>query len=109
MQTLVQVICSNGTSLRDRIVNDNAGLGKFELVVQRQYQPGRAQGWAKVRSTRPDRTGVLNIEWDADTRMLICRVVNRGKGRPNRILGDFVDYLFDRCRGRIQAVNIIPR
>jgi hypothetical protein len=53
--------------------------------------------------------GALNIEGDADTSILLCRVVNRGAGRPHLILGDFVDYLFHRLRRRIEAVNIIPR
>ena len=90
MQTLVQVVCSKGKSLRDVIVNDSK-LQDFGLVTQKKQQPGRRHGWAKIRSTDSDRQGALNIEWDADTSILLCRVVNRGAGRPNRVLGDFVD------------------
>lgn len=108
MQTLVQVVCSKGKSLRDVIVNDGK-LEQFGLVTQKKQQPGRRHGWAKIRSSEPDRRGALNIEWDADTSILLCRVVNRGPGRPNRVLGDFVDYLFHRFRRRIEAVNILPR
>jgi hypothetical protein len=108
MQTLVQVICSKGTSLRDSIVNDPR-LSEFALVIHKKQQPGRRHGWAKIHSTEGRRRGALNIEWDADTSILVCRVVNRGAGRPNLILGDFVDYLFRRFRRRIEAVNIIPR
>ena len=108
MQTLVQVVCSKGKSLRDVIVNDTK-LSDFSLVTQKKQQPGRRHGWAKIRSSEPDRRGALNIEWDADTSILLCRVVNRGAGRPNRVLGDFVDYLFHRWRRRIEAVNILPR
>ena len=108
MQTLIQVVCSRGNSLRDAIVND-AQLSKFGLVTQKKQQPGRSRGWAKVHSNADGRQGALNIEWDADTNILLCRVVNRGAGRPNLIIGDFVDYLFKRYRRRIQAVNIIPR
>ncbi len=108
MQTLVQVICSKGKSLRDSIVNDPR-LEKFGLVIQKKQQPGRKNGWAKLHSTEPGRWGALNIEWDADTSILVCRVVNRGKGRPHRLLGDFVGYLFHCFRTRIEAVNIVPR
>jgi hypothetical protein len=48
------------------------------------------------------------MEWDADAGILVCRVVNRGRGRPNLITGDFVDYLLRRQRGRITAINVIP-
>jgi hypothetical protein len=108
MQTLLQVVCSRGTSLRDAIVND-AKLGEFGLVTEKKQQPGRPHGWAKIRSTEPGRQGALNLEWDADTGILLCRIVNRGAGRPNQVLGDFVAYLFQRHRRRIEAVNIIPR
>jgi hypothetical protein len=90
------------------IVNDSK-LAHFGLVTQKKHQPGRRHGWAKIRSSEADRRGALNIEWDADTSILLCRVVNRGAGRPNRVLGDFVDYLFQRWRRRIEAVNILPR
>ena len=108
MQTLVQVICTKGNSLRDSIVRDSK-LSEFGLVIQKKQQPGRQHGWAKIHSSYEDRRGALNIEWDADTSILLCRVVNRGAGRPHLILGDFVDYLFHRFRRRIEAVNIIPR
>ncbi len=112
MQVLVQVVCtpSKGSrgSLRDAIAKDRQ-LAKSNLQVSEQKRPGRAHGWAKVHSTLPDRHGAINIEWDADTSVLVCRVVTRGKGQPNLIIGDFVDYLLRRHRRRIQAVNIIPR
>lgn len=108
MQTLVQVICTRGRSLRDSIVND-AKLHEYRLQVDEKQRPGRAQGWAKLHSTIRNRRGALNLEWDADTAILLCRVVNRGAARPHLILGDFVDYIFHRHRKRIEAVNIIPR
>jgi hypothetical protein len=108
MQTLVQVVCSKGKSLREAITSDHR-LADFDLVNQKSHQPGRQHGWAKIRSTAAGRQGALNIEWDADTNILLCRVVNRGAGRPNRVLGDFIGYLFQRHRRRIEAVNIIPR
>ena len=108
MQTLVQVVCSKGKSLRDVITSDKK-LADFGLATHKKHQPGRQHGWAKIRSTEAGRQGALNIEWDGDTSILLCRVVNRGAGRPNRVLGDFVDYLFQYHRRRIEAVNIIPR
>ncbi len=108
MQTLLQVVCTKGPGLREAIVNDPK-LADFGLVTQKKQQPGRRHGWAKILSNEADRRGALNIEWDADTCMLLCRVVNRGAGRPHRVLGDFVDFLFQRFRRRIAAINIIPR
>ena len=108
MQTLIQVVCSRGKSLRDVITNDKR-LSDFGLETHKKQQPGRRHGWAKIRSSESDRQGALNIEWHGDTNILLCRVVNRGSGRPNRVIGDFVDYLFQCHRRRIQAVNIIPR
>jgi len=51
----------------------------------------------------------LNIEWDSDTQVLLCRVITRGSGKPNLIIGDFVDYLMRRFPKRIQTINIIRR
>ena len=108
MQVLVQAVCSRGPTLRDVVAKDRA-LERDDLTVTEQKRPGRPRGWTKVHSTRPDRHGAINIEWDADTSILVCRVITRGKGRPNLIIGDFVDYLLRRFRRRIQAINIIPR
>lgn len=108
MQVLVQVICTRGQSLRDAITN-HPRLEDHNLEVAEQKRPGRARGWTKVRSAIPGRHGAINIEWDADTSVLVARVVTRGRGKPNLIIGDFVDFLLRRFRTRIQAINIIPR
>jgi hypothetical protein len=108
MQTLIQVVCTKGPSLREAITK-HGKIGDFGLQVSVQKRQGRSRGWAKVHSTHPDRRGALNLEWDADTSILLCRVVNRGKGRPNLIVGDFVDYLLTRFRRRVEAINVIPR
>ena len=108
MQTIVQVICSKGPSLRDSIVNDSR-LSDFGFDVSEKLRSGRQKGWAKIHSTRADRWGALNIEWDADTRILLCRVVNRQKGRPDLVLGDFVSYLLRRYHRRITVINVFPR
>ena len=108
MQVLVQVVCSRGPSLRQAIAADEK-LSTFDLCVTEQKRPGRSHGWAKVHSSLEDRRGAINIEWDAKTQVLLCRVVTRGSGKPNLIIGDFVDYLLRRFARRIEAINIIPR
>jgi hypothetical protein len=108
MQILIQVVCSKGRSLRQGIVKDRT-LDKYGLSVSEEKRPGRPHGWAKVHSTSHDRHGAINIEWDAKTNVLLCRVITKGAGKPNLIIGDFVDYLLRKFARRIIAINIIPR
>ena len=108
MQILIQTVCTRGRSLREAITNDQR-IGRHDLQVLQQKRPGRSRGWAKLKSTLPDRHGAINLEWDADTYVLISRVVTRGKGRPNLIIGDYIDYLLARHARRIEAINVIPR
>ncbi len=108
MQILVQVVCTRGTSLRDAIAKD-ARLHRHRLQVSEQKRSGRAHGWTKVHSTEPDRRGAINLAWDANTNLLLARVITRGTGKPGLIIGDFVHLLMSRYRKRIQAINIIPR
>src|SRR4051794_1797195 len=95
MQVLVQVVCSRGRSLRQAIVRDRK-LEDYGLTVSEHKRQGRPHGWAKVHSTSNGRHGALNIEWDSDTNVLLCRVVTRRGGTPNLIIGDFIDYLMRR-------------
>lgn len=106
MQTLVDVHLTPGLSLRERIAKDPR-LADFDLVVVKELQPGRSPGWLKIRSTA-GRHGAINIQWDP-AGVLRCRVVNRGEGKPDEIIGDFVAYLLSRHRRRIRAVNVVPR
>ncbi|HSW38739.1 MAG TPA: hypothetical protein VLL97_04535 [Acidobacteriota bacterium] len=108
MQMLVQVVCQRGPSMRDAIAR-NSKLEDHCLKVTEQRRHGRSRGWTKVRSTEAGRHGAINLEWDADTNILISRVVTRGRGKANLIIGDFVDFLLSRFPARIQAINIIPR
>ena len=108
MQILVQVMCTRGPSLREKIANDPQ-TGRHLVVVTLEKKPGRSRGWMKVHSTEAERKGAINVEWDARTHVLICRVVTKGGGRPNLIVGDFIDYLLARHRSRIQSINVIPR
>ena len=107
MQTLVQVICNPGRSIRDAIAND-AKLDAHNFEVVRERKPGRSPGWTKLKSRAPKRRGSINLQWSATTRVLLCRVVNKGAGKPNLIVGDFVDYLLQRHRRRIKIINVIP-
>ena len=107
MQTVVRVVCTRGRSLRDAIAND-LRFSRHDLEVIQEKKPGRSPGWMKVRSTESDRGGSMNVQWDAATSILTCRVINRGSGRPNLIIGDFVDYLLSRHRRRIKLVTLLP-
>lgn len=108
MQTLVQVICTKGTSLRDKISNHSRLEDSCLKVTERKWN-ARSRGWTKIHSTLPDRDGAINIEWDADICLLVCRVVTKRKGQPNLIIADFVDFLLSNFKTRIEAINIIPR
>jgi hypothetical protein len=107
MQTLIDVHCSRGPSLREKIAKD-AKLDKFSLYVVNEQKPGRSPGWLKIHSNLPDRRGAINIQWDP-VGVLRCRIVNRGPGRPDAITGDFIAYLLARHRKRLRAVNVVPR
>jgi len=107
MQTVVQVVCTRGRSLRDAIAND-ARLRKHGLEILQEKKPGRSPGWMKVHSTESHRGGSMNLQWDSANSILTCRVINRGSGRPNLIIGDFVDYLLSKYRRRIKLVTVLP-
>jgi hypothetical protein len=106
MQTIIQVIASSETSLRDRIVKDRKKLEGYYIRIAKEQQPGRKNGWAKLHSTRGSGFGALNLKWDAATKTLIGRVVNRAKGRPDDIVGDFCAYLLSRFRKKIALIQI---
>lgn len=107
MQTLVQVVCTPGLSVRDAIANDRKlDAHDFEIVLERKA--GRSPGWTKLRSRAESRRGSINIQWNAATRVLSCRVVNKGHGKPNLIIGDFVNYLMRRHRRRIRVIAVLP-
>jgi hypothetical protein len=107
MQTVIQVICSGNTSLREAIVKDSR-LEQFRFAVARQKSPGRNPGWAKLHSTNPETPGAINLTWDSSARILLARVVTKESNGPSEIVGDFVAYLLGRRRQRIRAINILP-
>ena len=109
MQTVVQVVCKPGTSsLREAIGNDKR-LDDSGFVVVTEKKPGRSQGWLKLHSTVENRRGAINIVWLEESSVLMCRVVNRKRGRPALITGDLVYYLLARHSKRIQSISVIPR
>lgn len=108
MQTLVQVVCTPGASVRDAIAND-AKLEAHDFEILFERKPGRSPGWTKLRSRADGRRGTINIQWNGATKVLSCRVVNKGSGKPNLIIGDFVDYLLQRHRRRIRLITVLPQ
>ena len=94
-----------GKSLRDIIEHDDdLADDDFQVVTHRRQ--GRNPGWAVLKSNLPDRRGTIRLEWIDSPEILFCRVVNRGAGRPDLIVGDFVSYLFKRHRKRLKLITI---
>jgi len=106
MQTVLCVSCSGSGSLRDKIGNDAKHLEAFGLVVVEERRKGRAPGWSKIKSTRSDRHGAINVRWQAAANLLLCRIVTRG-GDPALLAGDFTAYLIRWHRRRIQVVTTV--
>jgi hypothetical protein len=107
MQTVIQVTCYRGGSLREAVANDKR-LQKYNLAVARQKTPGRSPGWAKLHSTDPDIHGAINLEWDPATKTLMARIVTKGKSTPDRIIGHFIAYLMRRHRTKIRSILLLP-
>jgi hypothetical protein len=107
MQTVLQIACGNGRSLRDVIAGDTR-LAEHGLSVVTERKVGRSPGWTKIRSEDGSCPGAINIQWHAESTTLICRVVNRASGRPHSIIGHFIDYLLRRYRNRIKSITIHP-
>ena len=107
MQTIVQVMCTGGKSMRLDIVSDPQ-LKNHEFEIIREKKLGRSPGWLKVLSYADGRRGSLNIQWHGATKILTCRIINRGSGKPNLIIGDFVDYLLTRHHKRIKLITVVP-
>ena len=105
MQTVVQVVCNKGKSLRDAIAKDNhLEDNHFKILTEKKL--GRKPGWTSVRSTDSSLRGTIKIQWNASTRFLTCRVINKGAGRPNQIIGAFINYLLEKHKKRIKLITI---
>ena len=107
MQILLHVLCTRGSSLRAEIVRDRSVKG-FGLEVTEAKRPKRRPGWAKVHSSSGER-GALNIEWHANSNTLTCRAVTRASRKTSVVVGNFVNYLLQKHRARINAVLISQR
>jgi hypothetical protein len=107
MQTPIRVHCTTGPSLRAKIAKDQR-LADHSLYAVKEQQAGRSPGWLKIKSTEPNRHGAINLQWDAEG-TLRCRVVNRGRGKPDSIVGDFLEYLLARHSKRIIVVAVLPQ
>ena len=107
MTTVIHVTCFGSGSLREAIVHD-ARLKKYGLQVSRQKISGRNPGWAKLHAADYEIFGAINLEWDGPTKTLLARVVTRGRGKPDAILGRYVAYLLGRHRHRIRSIEIHP-
>lgn len=108
MQTFIQVLTSFSESLREKIVNDPR-LENYELKVSEKKKMGRNQGWAKIHSREAGVQGAINIEWDAQLKILYCRVITKGTSDPSQIIGKFISYLLSRYKKKVQAINILKR
>ena len=74
MQIVIQVICTKGSSLREKIVKDRK-LEEHYLQVSESKRADRSRGWAKIHSTHANRRGAINVQWLAATSILLKRVV----------------------------------
>jgi hypothetical protein len=104
---LLIIRCTSNQSLRKDIGHDEKILNDHGLTVATRKKKGRSKGWTKLKSTR-GAAGAINLEWNAQERMLTCRVVTRQRNKPHELLGDFTRYLLVRHRGRIQTLAVFP-
>ena len=106
MQTVIQVLSNRSSSLRDLIAKDEAQLQRHNIRVGQIVKPGRPNGWTKLHHTDAAVRGALNLSWDSPTSTLTGTVVNRGKGKPDELVGAFVSYLLARFRRRIRLLQV---
>jgi hypothetical protein len=105
MQLVVVVHCTKGESLRDAVVARLSRARDPGLQVTEVQRKNRNPGWTKIHSTG-DRSGAINVRWASSSSSLECRVVTRKSRKASGILGDFVTYLFNHHRSRINAVTV---
>jgi hypothetical protein len=106
MQTIVQVIASSGISLSDTIAKDAKHLSFLRLRVSQQRRATRSPGWAKLCSEESEIHGVINLEWDGISKVLIGGVVTKSNGQPYNIIGDFIAYMPCRHKRRVMAITV---
>ncbi len=105
MQTLIQVFCKgNTTSLRQKIAADKT-LEDYGLFITEQKSNSRPDGWLKLYADGS--YGAMNVEWDSSTKILTSRIINKGKGKPDKIAGIFITYLLGRYPKIVNTIQII--
>lgn len=104
MQVQMQAFSRESSSLRALITQDLNRHRHDVLYVEASKNVGRPKGWAKIKAR--DIYGAINIEWDADQRMLIGRAIAKNGNTPDELLGIFVGYLIAGHGKRIGSVNI---
>jgi hypothetical protein len=89
-------------------------ISEFGLKVVQESRKDRQPGWSKLHSSNQGESsvyekvsGAINIEWDGDTRILLCRSI--GKRAPVELMTRLVHYLLAKHGRKIEAINIMPR
>lgn len=104
MQTVIQVLCKGGPSLR-KVIESEARLEDYGLRLVQKKRRRRPRGWAKAKSAY-GMLGAINFDWSAASRTLTCRVVTRRRNPAFNIVGDWIAYLLARHSSRIVSVLI---
>lgn len=104
MQTVITAVGKTSKSLRDIIAKDEKRLAKYQLQLEHHKRQTRSHGWAKITCT--DGPGAINIQWIDNSKLLICRIVNKGKTNPGRIAGYFIEYLLTHHRPKIVHLQV---
>ncbi len=104
MQIQIQAFGRRDVSLR-KIIGDDLYYHPHEvLYVQEFKNPQRPQGWAKIKGK--NLAGVINLEWDGATCMLVARAIAEKGNTPYKLLGIFLSYLMERHGKRVASINI---
>ena len=104
MQTVIQVVCKGGKSLRDVIASDKK-VEDYRIKLVHSKRQHRSPGWAKLTSTVGE-PGAINFQRNGSSHTLTCRVVTKNRNKPYNIVGDFVAYLLAKYSKRIVTVLI---
>jgi len=104
MQIQMRAFGKKGGSLRRIITQHLATKHDSILIVKEGKNNKRSKGWAKV--TGKGLSGALNIEWDADQRMLLVRAIAKKDNTPHGLLGQFLAYLIDRHGKNVGSINV---
>jgi hypothetical protein len=89
-------------------MNDSK-LEDYGFKVTYQKKTTKPKGWASIKSSNKTIKGTIKLEWDSKTSILLCRIINKGKGKPDYILGNLIQYLFSQYKKYIIMINIIPQ